>query len=346
MQGELVVAAGRPRRRRLVQPAQDVDLLVDLALAQQLRSSGSAARVSTEAKPCSSKVVRSAVEHAAARRCVGRAAARGSPTAASAGGGRAARTVAAVGASGGPGQSASQVRVGGALARHGGGRSVARVHHRLVGAAAGRRSSATPACRPSSRRAGRCARSSPRTARHRTSTTGSAPVTRGVEREQHAALRVPRRVADGEAQAGEVEQLGRRASSRTSSGSANVSPSTPSSGVPGGMPSPDHGSASIARSAGWTYAATPVAWQTGSTEKVWSRWPWVSSTATGCSRCRSSTSDELGADAHAGVDDHALLARSGGHDVAVGARVLGGESLDEHPPTLPTGFAPGSPTRG
>ena len=48
------------------------------------------------------------------------------------------------------------------------------------------------------------------------------------------------------------------------------------------------GSASSSRSAGCTYAVTPRAPQTGATEKVWSRWPWVSRTAAGCSRCSAS----------------------------------------------------------
>ena len=37
-------------------------------------------------------------------------------------------------------------------------------------------------------------------------------------------------------------------------------------------------------------AGTSRAWQTGSTENVWSKCPCVSSTATGCSRCSAMTS--------------------------------------------------------
>ncbi len=78
------------------------------------------------------------------------------------------------------------------------------------------------------------------------------------------------------------------ASSRTSSGSAKVS--WPYSGVPTGRPTPDHGSRSWPRSAGWMRAGTSRAWHTGSTEKVWSKCPCVSSTATGCNRCSAMTS--------------------------------------------------------
>jgi hypothetical protein len=44
-------------------------------------------------------------------------------------------------------------------------------------------------------------------------------------------------------------------------------------------------------------------------------------------------------DADAGVDHHALLARRGRHDVAVGAEGVGRKSGDEH------GFPPGRPTQ-
>ena len=69
---------------------------------------------------------------------------------------------------------------------------------------------------------------------------------------------------------------------------------------------------------------------TGVTEKVWSRWPWVSRTATGRSRCSSQHLVELVEHLDAGVDHDALLARAGGHDVAVRAEGGGGEAGDQH----------------
>ena len=75
-------------------------------------------------------------------------------------------------------------------------------------------------------------------------------------------------------------------SSRTSSGSAKVRPGASSSSrarVSG--PIARSGSLSSSRSAECTQQAACSAAHSGVTEKVWSRWPWVNSTATGFSRC-------------------------------------------------------------
>ena len=68
----------------------------------------------------------------------------------------------------------------------------------------------------------------------------------------------------------------------------------------------------------------------GTTLKVWSKWPCVSSTASGVSRCSASTRLQRLHGVLAGVDDHAPLARPGGHHVAVGLEGTGRKSCDEH----------------
>ena len=65
----------------------------------------------------------------------------------------------------------------------------------------------------------------------------------------------------------------------------------------------------------------------------WSMWPWVSSTATGLSRCSRSIVDLVDG-VLAWIDDHALLARCGRDDVAVGLEGPCGEAGDEHLPQL------------
>ena len=67
---------------------------------------------------------------------------------------------------------------------------------------------------------------------------------------------------------------------------------------------------------------------------MWSTWPWVTSTATGLSRCSRTTSATPAAASLPGSTTTHSAARPGGRDVAVGAPRTGGESGDQHPRRL------------
>ncbi|OLT13078.1 hypothetical protein BJF78_22755 [Pseudonocardia sp. CNS-139] len=77
------------------------------------------------------------------------------------------------------------------------------------------------------------------------------------------------------------------ASSLTSRGSR--SSSRPPKNAAVCAETPRIGSASMNRSSGWIHAGTSCPSQTGDTLNVWSKWPWVSSTATGVRRCCASS---------------------------------------------------------
>ena len=74
----------------------------------------------------------------------------------------------------------------------------------------------------------------------------------------------------------------------------------------------------------------PRAPQTGATEKVWSRWPWVSSTAAGCSRCSASTASSWSSTPMPGSTTTHCSPGAGGDHVAVGAEGVRGKAGDEH----------------
>ena len=67
------------------------------------------------------------------------------------------------------------------------------------------------------------------------------------------------------------------------------------------------GSVSSSRSQGASSRSRRTSGTTGVTENMWSRWPWVSITATGLSRCSMITRRRRRR-VHARIDDHALLA--------------------------------------
>ena len=136
------------------------------------------------------------------------------------------------------------------------------------------------ACR---RRAGPCGRSSPRTACRRPGCTSSPCV--GGRAEHHRPRGVPGRVVDPQREPGQLQR--RPVVERAHlAGLAELQPAAEERGSRRPRASrPFIGSASMLRSSGWMNAGTSCPSHTGATENVWSKCPWVSSTATGVSRC-------------------------------------------------------------
>ena len=230
----------------------------------------------------------------------------------------------------GRGRSSTQVRVGRALAADGGRGAVAGQHEGVVG----QRQDLVAQAGASSRRMSPPGRS----VRPIEPANSTSPVRQSCSASRRPAPGSrnitdppvwPGRVVDGRAPA-------RRASSAAPSVSSHdvvrLGPGQPAAELrrAGRRDRPLAGSASSSRSSGWMYAVMPRAPQTGVTEKMWSRWPWVSSTAAGLSRCSASTSSSRSIDPDARVDDDALLPRRGRDHVAVGAEGLGGKAGDEH----------------
>ena len=84
------------------------------------------------------------------------------------------------------------------------------------------------------------------------------------------------------------------------------------------------------RSSGWIHAGTSWPSQTGATEKVWSKCPCVSSTATGRQPVLREQLLQRLDGVLAGVDHDARLPGSGGQHVAVGLEGPCGKAGDEH----------------
>ena len=182
----------------------------------------------------------------------------------------------------------SQIGIGDALVANGGLRTVAGTNDYLIGHRQDHRRAATAAWPASTRRAGRSDRSSRRTARRRRTAPSripSAAPAAPVQVEHHRALGVPGRVPDRQRQAGQLEQpaVGQRPDVRRL-GEGQPGDAEDRRAEPAGPGWPTGRPARTGRPDGCR-PGTSRAWQTGSTEKVWSRCPWVSSTATGCSRC-------------------------------------------------------------
>ena len=185
--------------------------------------------------------------------------------------------------------------------------AVAGQHDDVVGAAAAPCRAGCAASSGGRRRAGRCGRSSRRTAgRRRTSPRRRPRASYGV-----------RKVTEPAVWPGVWSTTNRSPASSSSwrvgqlpdvvgLGELVVAAEQHLAGLAGHA---GHRVGSRCRSPGWIHAVASYVPATGATHHMWSTWPWVTSTATGLSRCSRTTSATPVGGVLAGVDDDALAAR-------------------------------------